>query len=312
MSRPLAAPVSFLPRNVHFWNGQTGDYLGGVWQEGSITNHDFFMMLNIILIVEVPPTALFKPAGQIIQQDGQPLSPGNYVINVTSGSITLNDEPVFRRILSHNITGREDSFTEDIRSRDKKCVLSGLPCRNWHVGIWHGFEAAHIFPIGKETLWNHGGYNRWITNTATGRHRSSINSIQNGFLMDIHLHTSFDQFHVSANPDNGYKITEFIPSSRPVDGKILDPVCRDPTNPNSVSVHLLRWHFRQSVLTTMRGAGEPSWDEDFPPGRDMMGVIRSGPLPAERMEVELFSRLGSLEFQQAQDEERPELRGSDA
>ena len=53
---------------------------------------------------------------------------------------------------------------------------------------------------------------------------------------------------------------------------------------------LLRWHFRQAVLANMRGAGEPVFEVDFPPGSDMMGEIMSGPMAAERMEFKLFSR----------------------
>ena len=41
----------------------------------------------------------------------------------------------------------------------------------------------------------------------------------------------------------------------------------------------------------MRGAGEPSFEIDFPPGSDMLREIREGPKAAERMEFELFSRL---------------------
>jgi hypothetical protein len=43
----------------------------------------------------------------------------------------------------------------------------------------------------------------------------------------------------------------------------------------------------------MRGAGEPVFEHDFPPGSDMMGSIREGPKAAERMEFELFGRLAS-------------------
>ena len=56
---------------------------------------------------------------------------------------------------------------------------------------------------------------------------------------------------------------------------------------------LLRWHFRQAVLANVRGAGEPTFENDFPPGSDIMGDIRSGPKAAERMESELFGRLGA-------------------
>jgi len=56
---------------------------------------------------------------------------------------------------------------------------------------------------------------------------------------------------------------------------------------------LLRWHFRQAVLTNMKGAGEPMFEYDFPPGSDMMAYILRGPRAAGRMEFELFSRLAS-------------------
>ena len=41
----------------------------------------------------------------------------------------------------------------------------------------------------------------------------------------------------------------------------------------------------------MRGAAEPTFEFDFPPGTDMMGEIRAAPRAAERMEAELFTRL---------------------
>ena len=40
----------------------------------------------------------------------------------------------------------------------------------------------------------------------------------------------------------------------------------------------------------MRGAGEPAFEFDFPPGSDIMGEILSGPRAGEVMEFELFSR----------------------
>ena len=62
-------------------------------------------------------------------------------------------------------------------------------------------------------------------------------------------------------------------------------------HPDRPSDQLLRWHFRQAVLTNMKGAGEPIFEHDFPPGSDMLDDIRSGPKAVERMEFELHSRL---------------------
>ena len=76
-----------------------------------------------------------------------------------------------------------------------------------------------------------------------------------------------------------------------VDGRTLDPVCRDAADPHEVSDELLRWHFRQSVLANMRGAGEPVFEHDFPPGTDMVKEVTSGPYGTERLEMEVSARL---------------------
>lgn len=41
----------------------------------------------------------------------------------------------------------------------------------------------------------------------------------------------------------------------------------------------------------MRGAGEPIFEHDFPPGTDMIREIREGPSAQERFEMEIASRL---------------------
>ena len=40
----------------------------------------------------------------------------------------------------------------------------------------------------------------------------------------------------------------------------------------------------------MRGAGEPIFEIDFPPGSDVLGEMCGGSKAAERMEFELFNR----------------------
>jgi hypothetical protein len=71
-----------------------------------------------------------------------------------------------------------------------------------------------------------------------------------------------------------------------LDQRFLD----DPQRPVD---QLLRWHFRQAIFANMRGAGEPNFEHDFPPGSDIVSDIFSGPKAAERMEYELFSRLAA-------------------
>ena len=88
---------------------------------------------------------------------------------------------------------------------------------------------------------------------------------------------------------DGYKIVCFYPPAIPWAGRIISPVWLD--NPLRPPDQLLRWHFRQAVLTNMKGAGEPTFEHDFPSGSDIMGDIREGPKAAERMEYEIFGRL---------------------
>ena len=77
--------------------------------------------------------------------------------NLTIGPIQLNNEAMVHRILSFNISGRDDVFREGIRSRDGKCVISGVVNRSAPYR-WSMFEAAHIFPLEKESLWSEWGF----------------------------------------------------------------------------------------------------------------------------------------------------------
>lgn len=77
-----------------------------------------------------------------------------------------------------------------------------------------------------------------------------------------------------------------------MDGNQLGFNCRNPNDPLRVCDDLLRWHYHNAILAHMRGAAEASWEYDLPDG-DMMGEIMAGSDAGERMEAELFTRLGS-------------------
>jgi hypothetical protein len=207
-------------------------------------------------------------------------------------------------LISHATSGREDAFRNRVRARDKKCVISGKDNDGAPWDVWAGFEAAHVFPLQYESLWTQYDYGQWITNMESGSSR--INSVQNGLLMSENLHTQFDQYLFSINPDvrnlelvlailtrqkDGYKIISFMPNREGIDGRVLDPICRNPNNPDRVSDDVLRWHFRQSVLANIRGAGEPVFETDFPGGTDLMATLRTEPYGKERFEMELETRL---------------------
>lgn len=80
-------------------------------------------------------------------------------------------------------------------------MISGRINRGAQWDDWAGLESAHVFPLEKESLWVQLGYGRWITNMDDTSAEHRINSVQNGLLMSGHLHTRFDQYLFSINPD---------------------------------------------------------------------------------------------------------------
>ncbi|KAG0634852.1 hypothetical protein HOY80DRAFT_1012256 [Tuber brumale] len=252
-----------LPRNVLFYDARNpGEAVGGLVQNGSITEANFLDILGILLVVDGHSVLVVERISlHIVSGMDTPLQAGAYGIYC------------------------DERFRHEIRNRDRKCVLSGVT--NTEILIeannWVAFQAAHIFPVEHESLWIRFNYGRWITDTDDTR-SSKINSCQNWFLLDATMHLKFDQYLVSVNPDDNYKIVVFDPDIRGLDGRILDPVCRNPADPYRVSDQLLRWHFRQSVLANMRGAGERIFTHDSPPDIDMAG----GP------EMHVAARLGEV------------------
>ncbi|KAK9364710.1 hypothetical protein V1509DRAFT_572474, partial [Lipomyces kononenkoae] len=103
----------------------------------------------------------------------------------------------------------------------------------------------------------------------------------------------FDNFSIAINPDDNYRIITFRDNVFNVGGPLLDPVCRNPVIIASTMTFCGGTSVKET-LANMRGAGEPVFETDFPPGSDMVGEIRNGPDPIKRMEAELFSRLGEL------------------
>ncbi|KAF8465276.1 hypothetical protein BDZ91DRAFT_659436 [Kalaharituber pfeilii] len=283
-----------LGRNVHFYDATSLEVpLGGMFQNGSVTENNFLDMLGILLVTEAPLRVQERTSGHVVTATNNPLQPGEYDVYCDS-DIEVSHELWVNRLISYPVSGREDAFREGIRARDGKCVISGLVNRAAYRGGWTMFEGAHIFPLEKENLWIEWGYSRWITDMDDTNGASKINSLQNGFLLKSDVHQAFDQYLLSVNPDDNYKVVVFDDDILGLDGRILDAVCRDPANPHRVSDQLLRWHFRQSVLANMRGAGEPIFEHDFPPGTDMMTEIREGPYAKERLEMEFASRLRGI------------------
>lgn len=78
-------------RNVHFFDSSSHAMLGGVFQNGAITESNFIDMLNILLVVVTQspvapgPFTVRARSGQTISRTSQPLAPGDYDIHVPDG-----------------------------------------------------------------------------------------------------------------------------------------------------------------------------------------------------------------------------------
>ncbi|KAK9251964.1 hypothetical protein V1507DRAFT_481974 [Lipomyces tetrasporus] len=160
------------------------------------------------------------------------------ILIVASNTISITGELWIMPIISQSSTGIENTFRTEVRKRDGKCS---------------SFHAAHIFPLSSDYYWLQSGFSRWITNRI-GERDSGINSCQNGLLMRSHMHEQFDGFYFSINPDDGYKITCFDEVFDRIDGRILDPVCRDPSDNRGIRDELLRLGL---VIDVCRGQGSP-------------------------------------------------------
>ncbi|EEQ31358.1 hypothetical protein McanMca71_004533 [Microsporum canis] len=278
-------------RNVFLHIDSTGATFGGFYQAGSITEEIFLWMLqNVLLVAEQPLTVTHRASSRVITRTTHVVELGDYDVS-SAGPIQVTDEVASLRVLSYSVSGRENHFRDGVRARDGRCVITGVLNQFAQFGRWNAFKAAHVFPLQHESIWIDQGYSRWVTNMADEVGVSRINSTQNGLLLKSDVHELFDSYMLSINPDDGYKIISFGPDILGVDGRILDPICRNPNDSNRVSDDILRWHFRQAVLANMKGAGDPVFESDFPPGTDMIADIREGPASQQRFEMEMASRL---------------------
>ncbi|KAG0642747.1 hypothetical protein HOY80DRAFT_881095 [Tuber brumale] len=280
-------------RNAYIYDSRDRDTaVGGLWVSTGISNSTLYYLVQIFCIF-TDTFSLRDDNEKLVLKDEQPLRPGNYYIS-TDGSLTVTDEVPLVRTLSLQSGTRLASFCRAVRVRDQRCVITGRKAIIDGVGFWTVFEVAHVFPLAYEEHWNENNFSRCITVSPASESEGSINSVQNGILLERTMHALFDSYEISINPDDEYKIICFTPlaSSYGIAGRNLDQSFLE--NPHRPVDHLLRWHFRQAVLVNMKGAGEPCFETDFPPGSDVMGDIINGPKPRERMEFELLTRFNAM------------------
>ena len=116
------------------------------------------------------------------------------------GSVTVSSEVPLTRTTSLATGSRVKAFSNAVRSRDDRCIISGRLVRRVNdVSFYRGFEAAHVFPLAYEGHWQSQNFGRWITQES--EKGGTINSVQNGLLLSSEVHQLFDAYSLSINPD---------------------------------------------------------------------------------------------------------------
>ncbi|KAJ6019300.1 hypothetical protein N7522_001367 [Penicillium canescens] len=248
-----------------------------------LTHEMLYRYCSMIFIIPGHQTwAIFpilhdESPGRVLRSDRQtPIKPGNYLV-LDDGKHAKSRASQHRAVSPPKIPalGLKDNVKE---------IICGL-------------HASHIFPTSQIAQWERENYQRYITDPSPASKigSSKLYSPQNGLLLGPEAHEAFDKFKVGVDPDAGYKIIIFGKDSKGLGGTRLRDSARDGTDQkNGVSANLLRWHLRMCVYRNMKANAEPQplWDEDL--GEDNMGQILEQHDAAERMEVELFTRLGSF------------------
>ncbi|EPE04271.1 hypothetical protein F503_01275 [Ophiostoma piceae UAMH 11346] len=279
-------------RDVFFADARDpGTDVGGLISTPTITNAVFHTIVAIAIGRDGATFYIQTENGETLARNAHIIRPGRYLVQ-SDEPVAATSRPFFTRALSSSAATRLDSFRQEVRMRDQGCVITKMPSiYGPRDDNWIPFQAAHVLPIAYANEWRSQGFARLITiPPPPPHHNDTINSVQNGFLMRSDIHQLFDSYHFSILPSAGHTFVFFKPDFYGLGGTGLERrLLDDPRRPPD---ELLEWHFEQAVLYNVRGGGEPSQEFDFPPGSDMVGEILAGPKAIERMEFELFTRLG--------------------
>ncbi|KAK9236475.1 hypothetical protein V1525DRAFT_433717 [Lipomyces kononenkoae] len=239
------------------------EVIGGLYLTPSFNKRTFLMALDILLVSDCQYEVYLRGSDIPLRPITEPLQQGKYDIKPIDPNVFVTNKLCITRVLSHSTTGRNEAFRKQVRERDRKCVVTGLANteRNIADDDWSVYHAAYIVPLSAEEYFIANNFSRWITNR-TGENDTGINSCQNGVLLQTTVHRQFDNFTISVNVDDDYRIVTFRYDLLNLGGRQLDPICRNPKNDLSVRNELLRWHFHQAVLANI---SEPIFEFDFPP-----------------------------------------------
>ncbi|PUU84230.1 hypothetical protein B9Z19DRAFT_1118105 [Tuber borchii] len=244
-----------LGRDIHIYSAKEPDLvLGGLILASGMTNTNFYAMVEIVFIFTTNFTLRHR-SGVVITRDDGPIQPGDYFI-VSAGTCATNNEALISSLEAIHPGARDGNFRTSVRDRDRRCVITETPVNERQVecGFRSGINACHIFPIAHNWLWENKNYGRWVKDNIDDESEpsGSINSVRNGILLRSDVHDWFNNYTLSIDPDDGYKIVAFNFDSRfGRSGARLNQAYVQ--SPDAPSKHLLRLHYRQAVLVNVRG-----------------------------------------------------------
>jgi hypothetical protein len=119
-------------RDVFFYDRRDpSTLLGGLVRTNGITKANFYSMVDIVLVVST--YYIQDGDGAELPRDSEPLLPGNYFI-VADGTVKLSDKTAFLRTESPQTGTRIGEFTNMVRERDQRCVVTKME----NAGARHG------------------------------------------------------------------------------------------------------------------------------------------------------------------------------
>ncbi|KAG0636526.1 hypothetical protein HOY80DRAFT_1088307 [Tuber brumale] len=120
-------------RGVLFYDVTKPDeVLGGLWQNGPISEATFLDIRGIFLIVWFPLRVQKRTSSHIVSRINVPLATGEYDI-YSQTPVEVSDEIWVEHATTHNVTGRNERFRWEVRDCDRGCVISGLINPESHI-----------------------------------------------------------------------------------------------------------------------------------------------------------------------------------
>ena len=112
--------------NVRFFDKANPDIvLGGLTQNRSLTEKNFLVILDIVLVTTAPIRVSTKDTRRVVSMVDTCLDTRDYLVSCEDET-QVSDETWVHRTTSHSVSGREDSFRNGIRARDGRCAIPGV------------------------------------------------------------------------------------------------------------------------------------------------------------------------------------------